>query len=468
MTITEHADILVIGAGPGGSLAAKTAAEKGLKTLFFERGRTPGDKSSSGCGLPPRCFDKFSFMKELDIPMYKIVYQELHLLDNDLRDRFNIRWSPSDLGETPAAREYFQINMYRPGLDRFLADLAVGAGAELRASTLVTDVIKDDAGKIIGVVTDKGEKFGGDVTIAADGAISKISVQAGLREKWNPRDITLTVDCDFEASDERIREVIGEDEFSNQVYVSPLYPATYIALMPGGFHVGFGQWLNRFSSPDDPKPYEYLQNVIRSKPIQKFIKKLDAKPREFHSHLLPWLSHVPENTFGDGIILVGDAAGFPCPLEAEGIDYAMNSGMFAAETAAEAIGNGNTSSSGLQGYETRWKASTIGEEFSAPKEWAELWAGVFFDPPQWEKLTQIANNIMYWASWSAPHIRTFKQELSFMGENVDFLLEFTKSYLMPLMKKAKVPMARTMFKLAWKWLRTKKRPSFFNDNGGLK
>ena len=48
-------DIVVVGGGPGGSMAAKVAAEKGLKVVFFERGRKPGEKNSSGCGLGHEC-----------------------------------------------------------------------------------------------------------------------------------------------------------------------------------------------------------------------------------------------------------------------------------------------------------------------------------------------------------------------------------------------------------------------------
>ena len=47
-------DLIIVGAGPGGSVTAKIAAENGLKTVFFERGRKPGEKNSSGCGLGPR------------------------------------------------------------------------------------------------------------------------------------------------------------------------------------------------------------------------------------------------------------------------------------------------------------------------------------------------------------------------------------------------------------------------------
>ncbi|TFG96779.1 FAD-dependent oxidoreductase, partial [Candidatus Thorarchaeota archaeon] len=59
-------DIIIVGAGPGGSTAAKEAAEKGLKTIFFERGRKPGNKNSSGTGLGPRLWREFDIMKEIN------------------------------------------------------------------------------------------------------------------------------------------------------------------------------------------------------------------------------------------------------------------------------------------------------------------------------------------------------------------------------------------------------------------
>lgn len=450
-------DVVVVGAGPGGSLAAKTASELGLKTVLFERGGKPGDKSSSGCGLAPRIFRDFDFMSEMDIPSLKIKYQSLHMLDENLDERFMMRWSPSDLGEYPEARELFQVDVYRRDFDRFLAGLASEAGAELRTGTLVVDVLKNSRGKVTGVVTEDGEKVEGDVTIAADGAVSLIGYRAGLREKWRPDEITLVVDCDFQAPRKRMDEIIGSEEYCNEVYVSPLYPATYVAMMPEGFHVGLGQWIGRFASGFGERPYEYLRRVISSRPLKRFIDRLRAKPREFHAHLLPWMPRLPTNTHGGGIMLVGDAAGFACPLEAEGIHYAMVSGKIAAEVAAKTISDGDTSRDGLKLYEGRWKNSIIGEEFSAAKEWAELWAGIFFNPQQWSKITPLANNLMFWASWSNPHITNLQRQISKYKENAPFILEFIKSYLYPLLRKSKFPLYRSLLKLGWMWLRTKKR-----------
>lgn len=449
-------DLIVVGAGPGGTLAAKTACENGLKTVMIERGRKPGEKASSGCGLAPRIWRDFKFIKEMKIPSLKIKYQSLHMLDDNLDERFTMRWSPSDLAEYPEARDFFQLNVYRRDLDQYLARLATDAGAQLRTSTLVTDVVKDPNGQITGVVTDKGERIDGSVTIAADGAVSLVANKAGLRRKWSPDEITLVVDCDFEAPMRRIDEVVGPEEYGNHVYVSPLYPATYVAMMPGGLHIGFGQWLGKFTSKSAARPYEYLKRVIRSKPLQTFLNKLQAKPREFHSHLLPWMPRIPTNTYGNGIMLIGDAAGFPCPLEAEGVHYAMLSGKIAAECAAEVISKGDTSKDGLSIYEDRWKCSTIGEEFSAAREWADLWAGIFFDPPRWRKITPMANNLMFWASWSNPHIKNLKSEIHQYSKDLPFILDFTKSYLLPLLHKAKIPMLRTLVKLGAQWLRTKK------------
>jgi flavin-dependent dehydrogenase len=450
-------DVIVVGAGPGGSLAAKTACESGLKTVMFERGKKPGDKSSSGCGLAPRIFRDFDFVKEMDIPGMKIKYQSVHMLDENLDERFMMHWSPSDLGDYPEAREFFQFDVYRRDFDRFLAGLASEAGAELRTGTVVADVLKDSKGKITGVVTEKGEKVEGDVTIAADGAISLLAYQAGLREKWKPDEITLLVDCDFQAPRERMDDIIGPEEYSNHVFVSPLYPAPYVAMMPEGFHVGLGQWVGRFTSGFAEKPYEYLRRVISSKPLKRFIDRLGAKPREFHAHLLPWMPRIPTNTYGAGIMLVGDAAGFPCPLEAEGIHYAMFSGRIAAEVAAETISSGDTSATGLKLYEKRWKNSIIGEEFSAAKEWAEFWAGLFFNPAQWSKITPLANNLMFYGSWADPHIKNLKKQISSFSQDLPFLMEFIKSYVQPLIRKSNVSMVRSLMKLGWMWFRAKKR-----------
>ena len=62
-----------------------------------------------------------------------------------------------------------------------------------------------------------------------------------------------------------------------------------------------------------------------------------------------------ENTHTDGLMLVGDAAGFTSPLFEGGSHLALKSAVFAAETAAKAIASGDYSSSSLAEYSNLWK-----------------------------------------------------------------------------------------------------------------
>ncbi|MGZ3459675.1 MAG: hypothetical protein ACXU86_14365, partial [Archangium sp.] len=72
-------------------------------------------------------------------------------------------------------------------------------------------------------------------------------------------------------------------------------------------------------------------------------------------HHLPFGSFARHTTF-DRALLLGDAAGFVNPLTGEGIEFALESGAFAAEALAEAVAAGDLSARGLGGYARRWEA----------------------------------------------------------------------------------------------------------------
>ena len=66
-------DLIIVGAGPGGSICGKFAAEAGLKVLILERGSYPGAKNASGCALSPKLWRDFDFMKDLNLPSQRTV-----------------------------------------------------------------------------------------------------------------------------------------------------------------------------------------------------------------------------------------------------------------------------------------------------------------------------------------------------------------------------------------------------------
>ncbi len=206
----EKWDVVVVGGGPGGAAAAATAAEAGLKTIFFERGRTPGDKNSSGCGLGQRWWRDYpKLMADLqELPsVRKVEMVVINLLDENDRLRYRCGTTGSDLCANRWPHGMDGISIYRKDLDPYLAGLATEAGAELRTSTLVNDVIMEN-GVVKGVKTDAGETFMAEVVIAADGAMSTMARKSGIRERWGGG-CTLVPQLDFSARR-------GEDELDHR------------------------------------------------------------------------------------------------------------------------------------------------------------------------------------------------------------------------------------------------------------
>jgi electron transfer flavoprotein-quinone oxidoreductase len=436
-------DVVIVGAGPGGSMAAKTAAEAGLKTIFFERGRKPGEKNSSGCGLGPRMWREFpDMMKTLtkdvapNLRMGSCVVN--HYLNKDMKEIAIEMYYPTESVTYEPAKTFITMNCYRSEFDPWIANHAVEAGAELRTSTLVKDLVKDDNGKAIGVQTEDGEKVLGKVIIGADGVISMVATRSGLNPRWRPDQITLVPQYDFRADPEKIDKIYGPDgvlrDAADGIWWGVNFPAAYQVIFGDGFHIGLGSWMGQWTK----NPVSYLNKLVSCKPFKRMIKAIDAKPREIQSHLLPW-TQKPIQTFTDNIMLIGDAGGFPCPLEAEGVFPAMETGKLAAETAIKCIADGDTSKNALKLYEEKWKKSSTGIEFSSGGESLQtLWKNLFFS-------TQSEKNNMEWFiplwhelrgghyDWSEPHIIRMRQMMNKARDYLPEIMPFVQKYVMPVL-----------------------------------
>jgi len=417
-------DVVIVGAGPGGSTAAKEAAEKGLKTIFFERGRTPGNKNSSGTGLGPRLWREFDIMKEIGPDVCPSIREgraaRNYFVDNDGKVTGYIMTKPTDSVTYEPAKSWITLNCYRSDFDPWLAKYAIDAGAELKTSTLITGLFKED-GKVVGVIDEKGEKYRG-LVIGADGAVSMVAQQSGLRKRWGQKKTTLTLQYDFECSASKIDDVMGDETLA--VWWSATFPASYQVFFNSSFHLGLGNWMTWW----DKNPVHYLNKVVNLKYMQRLIRVLDAKPREFQAHLLPWQG-MPENTHTDNVLLIGDAGGFPCPLEAEGIYPAMVTARAAVEAAAEAISAGDTSKEFLSLYDQKWMATSVGADFKSGPELQSIWMALPFSPRKsmtWfvPMFMEIIGGII---DWSEPHpvrIRQIARRLKkYLPQAVPFIMQ---------------------------------------------
>jgi flavin-dependent dehydrogenase len=387
-------DVVVVGAGPGGCLAAKTAAEKGLKTLVIERGNETADKIYSGCGLFAKMFRDFPFTKEVkNLPKTRVSRTfSFRVLEPSpsYKTVLNVMVSPSKrLYEE--GRELMTCNVYMKEFVGFLANSAKKAGAEFRMATLVSDLLRKD-GKIAGVRTDKGEEIWSDVVIAADGVLSLMARKAGLRAKWKPEEVANICSITFSAPQEKMDEFT--EECSTFLWVIPTIGGWYQVCCKDGFHIGgLGYPTGLISKRIEMKTRlvtDYLK-IFEAPPVKSMLRRLEAKPVEWSMHPLTWIDEMPSNIYTDGLMLVGDAAGFPEPFLASGVYEAMYSGKLAAEVAAEAVEKGDTSKHFLRRYYERVLASPIGKQFELGKEVRTLFGLFFTDEKFFELVTDLLN-----------------------------------------------------------------------------
>jgi hypothetical protein len=164
-----------------------------------------------------------------------------------------------------------------------------------------------------------------------------------------------------------------------------------------GIHVGIGHFLNAW----DKNPRYYLDKFLETPALKQQLSLVDGHPREFQAHLLPFLKNPGKTYSSAGVLLIGDAAGFPCPLEAEGIYYAMLSGKIAVDVMDKFISSGDPHI--LKEYERQWMSSPIGEEFQLGLEIYHFIREVPFS--------------MDTAKWLVPFINTLFYSLLNVGES---------------------------------------------------
>jgi electron transfer flavoprotein-quinone oxidoreductase len=344
-------DIIVVGAGPAGSCAAIAAAKAGKRVVLIERGPFPGSKNMYGGVIYPRILDELipDWFEHAPIQRW-VVRRSTMLLSNT--GALNIDYRSNAWGQAP----YNGATAYRPDFDNWLAQQAVAAGAELICSTTVTGLLRDAQGRINGITTDRPD---GDLTasvvIACDGVNSFIAKDAGLYASVDASNYTLGVKETLSLPKSVIDERFGVRD--NQGVDIEILGGTS-GVNGGGFiytnldtiALGVVLKLPKLSA-QKKRPEEIIAELKRHPAIAPLIE--GAEVIEYSAHVIPeaGLDMMPKMV-ADGLLVAGDAAALclAAGIWLEGVNFAMASGMYAGQSAAQAVTAGNTSASGLQSY----------------------------------------------------------------------------------------------------------------------
>ena len=347
-TLLPFYDIIVIGAGPAGSTAAKLAADRGWHTLLVDKARFPRHKTCASW-VNRLAFERFPYLKASQERLVDGPFFGIRFWDAALKRKAEYREA------TPSG--YLTL---RRKFDFGLKEIAVAAGAEFREGSGIAELKQDD--NCVSIRLEGGEEFRGRVLIGADGANSKVAALAGMRQGWGEKEAVLCANEDVPYAPEKIREFYGSPDSGSR------WPRLYrgwpilVGLQFDGL-TGYG-WVF-------PKPAHICVGiggrVPRGERIQDWYRRfLEASKRaglippdlaseEVHYAVDPAGAVNKGGLLVRGrVMLVGDAGGFVSGTTGEGIYPAMESARVAIEAVAGAH-QARDFSGELAGYQTAWR-----------------------------------------------------------------------------------------------------------------
>jgi geranylgeranyl reductase family protein len=351
-------DVCVVGAGPAGATTAYYLAKQGRKVLLLDKKKFPRDKIG-GDAFPRRA------QKHLE---------EMGVLDRVVKEKKG-RWaaigglvSPSGISyigdSSKGSDAHLVIAIKRKIVDEMVMQAAKQAGAELVEEFIVKKVALDKEQQIWIIANDKEEKatYTAKVLVIADGAASRLARALGI------------VNTPPQATCSRAYIESGTYQFQHDgvcFYPRRLVPGYCSLFRQADDDLGFCCYILPFGEATTSDLYELHHTFIESDPFiseaigpNAKLEKMKAAPIRFGG---------VKQSYGQQLLLVGDAAGMIDPLTGEGLQYAMDGAEIAAETINEAFKKKKFTKRFFKRYQKRWMRS-FGRDFKWSKRMAKFCA----------------------------------------------------------------------------------------------
>ncbi len=318
-------DVLVVGAGPAGSVAAMEFARRGFDTLLVEK--------KQEIGPPKRCAEGVSQngLETVDVDVDMDVHRRIEGAS---------LYAPSGKRVDMKGGDMFGYVLERKVFEKQLAARAIDAGATCMVDTQALGMHRSGDRWRVHLRGLEGERdVAARLVVGADGVESKVGRWAGFQSVNRLTDYHSGIQY----------EMAGVDVDSRHIHLffgTEVAPLGYAWIFPKRFSANVG--LGILERKAAMSAHGYLRRFIDSHP-DIFA---GASPIEINAGGVP-VNHFTEMV-GAGVMLVGDAAQLVNPIHGGGIIRAMHSSQLAAEVAEPALTDGDLSTRRLQEYVHRW------------------------------------------------------------------------------------------------------------------
>lgn len=324
-------DVVIVGAGPTGSLAAMYAARYGMDVAIFDKAKFPRFKSCGGA------------LSHKAIPLLgPKASKAINTIGNGV-----VSYAPS------LKRAVFTTNhalhlVIRTEWDHNVLLDAMDAGAEVHEGTMVSNIEPHD--DHITIETKTGLSVDARYVIIADGVgLRSYKKRLGFTQPYDYMARTVCIETPMD--DEQIDEYLGEDRKLHIFF--GVVPRGYGWVFPkhGYMNIGIG-----FSNQYHPErnQFQIFDDFILALKKEKIIPEdFDASGRKAAG--IPFKK--PFSPIGRGnILLAGDAGGFVSPVTGEGIYYGLVTGLAAVDTFRDDM-DGKLETDIVTSYTDRWMES---------------------------------------------------------------------------------------------------------------
>jgi len=325
----RSADLLVVGGGPAGCVAAWEAARQapGASVALLERDPV--------IGRPVRCAEGVGaagmreFLEPEGAPWVCRKITRVVIV------------APDDT-EVAVHGEEVGYVLDRTVLDPTLAGLAARAGADVLTATEATGLRRVGDGWEVATSSDRGEEtWRARIVVGADGVESMVGRWAGL-------DTTVAA-ADMQSAAQYLLSGISFDPDAIYLQYSKRWaPGGYAWVFPKGDGLANVGLTITALRGDGRTALQYLDAWV----AHRFPR---GRPVRFTVGAVPTAPTVAR-TCSDGVLLAGDAAHMINPLSGAGIVNAMKAGRLAGRHAARALREGDTSAANLEPYHEEWMA----------------------------------------------------------------------------------------------------------------